>query len=751
MKVIKRDGSIEDVDFNKITTRIRKIIDKNNLSIDPIILSQKICSSIHDNIKTTELDSYAADLAISMSSNEYEYATLASCILVSDIHKNLRGISFSKLLSNMNDITDDIKNIVIQYRDTLESVLDYNRDYLFDYFGIKTLERAYLEKDEYGNICERPQDLFMRVSLGIHGNDIKRVIETYYMMSNKKFIHATPTLFNAGKKNGQLASCFLQSIGDDCITDIYGTLSKTAQISKYAGGIGMHIHNIRSKGSMINGKKNLSQGIIPMLKVYNDTARYINQNGKRPGSIAIYLQVDHPDIFDFLDLKKNTGDEEARARDLFYALWIPDLFMERVKNNEMWSLMCPHECPGLSDVYGSDYNELYKSYELKGLYKKQVKAQELWYAICTSQIETGLPYMLYKDSINTKSNQKNVGVIKSSNLCCEICIYSSKEETAVCNLASICLPSYLNNGEFDYVELRKISRILTRNLNNVIDNTYYPTIETKRSNLKHRPIGIGVQGLADVYIKMNLSFESDKAKIVNKKIFETIYIGAIEESIQLAKYNGAYESFEGSPISKGIFQFNMWDIDESTLMYTDEWDRLRNDIKLYGIRNSLLVAPMPTASTSQIMGNNECFEPYTSNIYLRRTLAGEFVVVNKHLVKELNDLGLWNTNIKNDIIKHNGSIQHLDSVPDSFKSIYKTVWEISQRVIIDQAVDRSAFVCQSQSMNLFISDPTMQKLTSMHFYAWSNGLKTGMYYLRTKPASNPIQFTIEPTCEMCSG
>ena len=751
MKVIKRDGSIEDVDFNKITTRIRKIIDKNNLSIDPIILSQKICSSIHDNIKTTELDSYAADLAISMSSNEYEYATLASCILVSDIHKNLRGISFSKLLSNMNDITDDIKNIVIQYRDTLESVLDYNRDYLFDYFGIKTLERAYLEKDEYGNICERPQDLFMRVSLGIHGNDIKRVIETYYMMSNKKFIHATPTLFNAGKKNGQLASCFLQSIGDDCITDIYGTLSKTAQISKYAGGIGMHIHNIRSKGSMINGKKNLSQGIIPMLKVYNDTARYINQNGKRPGSIAIYLQVDHPDIFDFLDLKKNTGDEEARARDLFYALWIPDLFMERVKNNEMWSLMCPHECPGLSDVYGSDYNELYKSYELKGLYKKQVKAQELWYAICTSQIETGLPYMLYKDSINTKSNQKNVGVIKSSNLCCEICIYSSKEETAVCNLASICLPSYLNNGEFDYVELRKISRILTRNLNNVIDNTYYPTIETKRSNLKHRPIGIGVQGLADVYIKMNLSFESDKAKIVNKKIFETIYIGAIEESIQLAKYNGAYESFEGSPISKGIFQFNMWDIDESTLMYTDEWDRLRNDIKLYGIRNSLLVAPMPTASTSQIMGNNECFEPYTSNIYLRRTLAGEFVVVNKHLVKELNDLGLWNTNIKNDIIKHNGSIQHLDSVPDSFKSIYKTVWEISQRVIIDQAVDRSAFVCQSQSMNLFISDPTMQKLTSMHFYAWSKGLKTGMYYLRTKPASNPIQFTIEPTCEMCSG
>ena len=758
MNVIKRDNTIQGVDFNKITERISKVINEQTLEIDPISIAQKVCSSLSDNIKTTELDKLTAEIAVSMSTTHPDYSTLAAAITISDMHKNTKGLVFSDVINLLPNIDQSLKNFIQENKDTINSEIDYNKDYLFDYFAIKTLEKAYLHKN-----LERPQDLFMRVALAIHYPSLQDAFETYHYMSDKKFIHATPTLYNGGTNQQQLASCFLQDIGDDSISSIYKTLADSAQISKYAGGIGLHIHNIRSSGSEINKIPNMSRGILPMLKVFNETAKYVCQSGKRNGSIAIYLQVDHPDIFQFLDMKKNTGDEDDRARDLFYAAWIPDLFMERVKNNQMWSLFCPHTAPGLADVHSEEYNALYKQYEEEHRYTRQVKAQELWFAICTSQIETGTPYMLYKDSINRKSNQMNLGTIKSSNLCTEIVQYTSKEETAVCNLASICLPQFIRGvapphgamplalGEFDFKELRKVAGILTKNLNNVIDRNFYPIPEAETSNMRHRPIGIGVQGLADTYILLNMPFESQEAKELNKKIFETIYLGAMESSLALAKQYGPYESFHGSPLSEGMFQFNLSENKNIDLYYKEEFTKLRNEIKIHGVRNSLLVAPMPTASTSQIMGNNECIEPYTSNLYLRRTMAGEFVVINKHLVKDLLSLNLWSKQLKDSIIQHNGSIQNIPQIPDNLKSLYKTAWEISQKVLIDQASDRQNFICQSQSMNLFIGKPDMSKLSSMHFYAWTKGLKTGMYYLRTQPAANPIQFTIDPVCESCSG
>lgn len=760
MNVIKRDNSIQGVDFNKITKRIKTIINEQNLTIDPIILAQKVCSSLSDNIKTTELDKLTAELAIAMATVNPEYNTLAAAISISDLHKNLKSIKFSDIPSMSNHYDDNLKDFIISNKYNINNAIDYNADYKFDYFGLKTLEKAYLLKNKNSQIIERPQDLFMRVALGIHYNQqdqnttiLENAFETYTHMSNKKFIHATPTLFNAGSKQPQLASCFLQDIGDDSIASIYKTLADSAQISKYAGGIGLHIHNIRSTGSSINNIPNTCRGIVPMLKNFNETAKYVCQSGRRPGSIAIYLQVDHPDIFQFLDLKKNNGDEEDRARDLFYALWIPDLFMQRVKEDGIWSLFCPHSAPNLSDVYGEEYNTMYLQYESEKRYSKQVKAQELWFAICTAQIETGTPYMLYKDAVNTKSNQKNVGTIKSSNLCTEVVQYTSKEETAVCNLASICLPQFITeNNTFDFDDLRSVAQIITKNLNKVIDLNYYPTKEAKLSNKRHRPIGIGVQGLADVYIKLRMPFDSAEAKDLNKKIFETIYLGAVEASTELAKIKQPYETYTHSPMSQGKFQFDLWNIDRNELYYKSEWENVAKEIQSHGIYNSLFLAPMPTASTSQIMGNNECIEPYTSNIYLRRTIAGEFVVINKHLVKDLQEHNLWNTEMKDTIIRHNGSVQNIPQIPNTLKQLYKTAWEISQKVLIDQSADRAPFICQSQSLNLFIAKPSIQKLTAMHFYAWNKGLKTGMYYLRTQPAANPIQFTISPSeiCENCS-
>lgn len=762
MNVIKRDNSIQPVDFSKITERLSKLTKENNLQIDPIFIAQKVCASLSNNIKTTELDKLAAETAASMSTDDPDYGTLAAAITVSDIHKNNQDRDFIDVIENTTNIDPNILNFAKRYRKNILDTIDYQRDYLFDYFGIKTLEKSYLQKDDNNLTSERPQDLFMRVSLGIHwggasphatGCESERedsmladALETYDYMTRKMFTHATPTLYNAGLKDPQLASCFLQDIGDDSITSIYKTLGDVAQISKYAGGIGLHIHNIRSQGSEINKVPNMCKGITPMLKVFNETAKYVNQGGRRAGSIAVYLQVDHPDIFTFLDLKKNTGDEDDRARDLFYAAWIPDLFMERVKSNQQWSLFCPHTAPNLADVYGEEYNALYKQYEAEHRYTRQVPAQELWFAICTAQIETGTPYMLYKDAINRGSNQMNLGTIKSSNLCCEICQYTSKEETAVCNLASICLPQYIHDTVFDFKELRKVAGMLTKNLNKVIDNNFYPTEEAKVSNFRHRPIGIGVQGLADTYIMLGMPFETPEAHELNRQIFETIYLGAMEASLDLAKTHGPYETFAGSPLSEGLFQFDLKNYDNDKLMYKKEWEILRNDIKKNGVRNSLLIAPMPTASTSQIMGNNECIEPYTSNVYLRRTLAGEFVVINKHLVNQLKKDNMWNREAKNNLIKSKGVYEGPN------KDLYKTVWEISQKSIIDQAADRQNFVCQSQSMNLFIAKPDIRKLSSMHFYGHSKGLKTGMYYLRTKPAADPIQFTVEKEeCDMCSG
>jgi ribonucleoside-diphosphate reductase alpha chain len=743
MRVQKRDGFYQEVDLNKITTRIKKLIDEipsvNKEAIDPIVISQKV-----------------SEIAVSMGSLIPEYATLAAYIVVSDLQKEVsrRVVTFSDsivLLHQNGFISDNVANIVADHKERLDSAICSQRDYLFDYFAIKTLQKGYLQKVQ-NNIVETPQYMFLRVSLGIHQDSIDDAIETYNMMSQKYFIHATPTLFNSASKRPQLASCFLVAMQDDSISGIYNTLSDCAQISKWAGGIGLHIHNVRSKGSSIRGTSGACTGIVPMLKVFNDTARYVNQEGKRPGSIAVYLQIDHSDIYSFLDLKKNTGDEEDRARDLFYAVWIPDLFMRKVKNNEKWCLFDPYKCPGLADVYGEEYVNLYNKYESEGKYNLQVDAQDLWVAICTAQIETGTPYILYKDACNEKSNQKNLGTIKSSNLCTEILEYTDKDEIAVCNLASICLPQFVDtqtSESFNYKKLYTITQIITRNLNKVIENSFYPVQQAERSNKRHRPIGIGVQGLADVYQLLGLSFDSKEAHQINEDIFETIYHAALSESVHIAKTHGAYETFAGSPLSKGLFQFDLWNEQPSGNMNYD-WESLRNDVMTHGVRNSLLIAPMPTATTSQIMGNNEAIEPYTSNLYLRRTVAGEFVVINKHLVKDLQKCNLWNQKIKDLIIYQQGSIQAIEGIPEYLKSIYKTAWEISQKTLIDQAASRGKYVCQSQSLNLFVSRPNIKILSSMHFYGWSKGLKTGMYYLRTKPAANAIQYTIDPTCSSCS-
>jgi ribonucleoside-diphosphate reductase alpha chain len=641
-------------------------------------------------------------------------------------------------------IADDVHEIIQKNAQLLDSTIIYDRDFGYDYFGFKTLERSYLLRIN-GKVAERPQHMLMRVSVGIHKEDIDAAIETYNLMSERWFTHATPTLFNAGTPKPQMSSCFLLTMKDDSIDGIYDTLKQCAKISQSAGGIGLSIHNVRATGSYIRGTNGTSNGIVPMLRVFNDTARYVDQGGgKRKGSFAIYLEPWHADIFEFLDLRKNVGKEEIRARDLFTALWIPDLFMKRVKDNGDWSLMCPNECPGMSDCYGAEFEALYTKYENEGKARKTVKAQELWFAILDSQIETGNPYMLYKDACNEKSNQKNLGTIKSSNLCTEILEYTSPDEVAVCNLASLALPRYVEDGKFNHQRLFEVTYVATKNLNKIIDRNYYPVVEARNSNLRHRPIGLGVQGLADVFILLRMAFDSPDARQLNKDIFETIYYAALTASKDIAIDLGAYETYKGSPMSKGQMQFDMWGVTPSNRW---EWDVLREEIAKYGVRNSLLVAPMPTASTSQILGNNECFEPYTSNIYSRRVLSGEFVIVNKHLLKDLVKLGIWNDRLKNQIIANNGSIQAINEVPENIKELYKTVWEIKQKSIIDMAADRGAYICQSQSLNLFIQDANFAKLTSMHFYAWEKGLKTGMYYLRTKAASDAIKFTVEKQAE----
>ncbi|QGN24263.1 ribonucleoside-diphosphate reductase subunit alpha [Elizabethkingia anophelis] len=752
MYVIKRNGKQEAVHFDKITARVHKLV--YGLSVtekDVIEIAKKVIQGIYDNVTTTELDNLAAETAAAYTTVHPDFAVLAARIAVSNLHKNTLK-SFSKtvklLYEHKDPITDshapllskEVYDIIRKNADEIDSSIIYDRDYNFDYFGFKTLERSYLIRTN-GKVTERPQHLFMRVAIGIHQEDIKAAIETYNLMSEKWFIHATPTLFNAGTPKPQMSSCFLLSMTEDSIAGIFDTLKRCALISQSAGGIGLSIHNVRATGSYIKGTGGISNGIIPMLRVFNDTARYVDQGGgKRKGAIAVYLEPWHADIFDFLDLRKNHGKEEMRARDLFPALWIPDLFMKRVEANADWSLFDPNETPGLYDVYGNAFEELYERYEAEGKYRKQVKARDLWNAILEAQIETGTPYMCYKDAVNEKSNQKNIGVIRSSNLCTEIMEYTNADEAAVCNLASLALPRYVSENGFDFQKLYEVTKIVTRNLNKVIDGNYYPVPETENSNFKHRPIGLGVQGLADVFILLRLPFESEDAKQLNIDIFETIYFAAMEASMELAKEQGAYESFKGSPLSEGKFQFDLWNVTPSERW---DWNRLRKEVMEFGVRNSLLLAPMPTASTSQILGNNECFEPYTSNVYNRRVLSGEFVVVNKHLLNDLTELGLWSPSMKNKLIAENGSVQNIDEVPDDLKELYKTVWEIKQKTIVDMAADRGAFICQSQSLNLFMAEPNMAKLTSMHFHAWKSGLKTGMYYLRTKAAADAIKFTVE--------
>lgn len=753
MQVIKRTGRREDVSFDKITARIKKLNYGLNVDyIDHIEISRKVIQGLYDGVSTTELDNLAAETAATMATEHPEYAILAARIAISNLHKNTQK-SFSKTMRALYDyidpktgdkaglISEKYIKIIEDNAAKLNSAIIYDRDYSFDYFGFKTLERSYLLRMN-GKVVERPQHLLMRAAVGIHGEDIDSAIETYNLMSEKWFIHATPTLFNAATPRPQLSSCFLLTVTDDSISGIFETLSRCAKISQSAGGIGLSIHNIRAQGSYIKGTGGTSNGIIPMLRVYNDTARYVDQGGgKRKGAFAIYLEPWHADIFNFLDLKKNHGKEEMRARDLFYAMWISDLFMERVEQDAKWSLFCPNEAPGLHDCYGEEFNKLYHKYEEEGLARKTVNARELWGAIMESQIETGTPYILYKDAANEKSNQKNLGTIKSSNLCTEILEYTSPDEVAVCNLASIALGKFVNEEDntYDFDNLYKVARVVTRNLNKVIDVNFYPVKEAENSNMRHRPIGIGVQGLADAFIKMRLPFDSEEAKQLNKDIFETIYFAALTESNLMAQEDGPYETFKGSPASKGILQFDMWNVKPS-----DRWDwkTLKKDIKKTGLRNSLLLAPMPTASTSQILGNNECFEPYTSNIYSRRTLSGEYIVVNKHLLVDLIKLGLWNNEMKERLMAANGSIQNIDGIPQDIKDLYKTVWEIKQKTIIDMAADRGAFICQSQSLNLFVENPSLAKLTSMHFYAWKQGLKTGMYYLRSKAAVDPIKFSL---------
>ncbi|MDP4212600.1 MAG: ribonucleoside-diphosphate reductase subunit alpha [Bacteroidota bacterium] len=751
MYVIKRNGKKEPVKFDKVTARIEKL----SYSLSPLVdvheVAKKTIEGIYEGVPTTELDNLAAETAASLTTTHPDYAILASRIAVSNLHKNTTK-SFSACMRKLHQysdpatgkklplIADDVMQIIDDNEELLDSTVIYDRDFGFDYFGFKTLEKSYLLRID-GKVAERPQHMYLRVAIGIHKEDIDHVIKTYHLMSERWFTHATPTLFNAGTPKPQMSSCFLLTMKEDSIDGIYDTLKQTAKISQSAGGIGLAIHNIRATGSYIGGTNGTSNGIIPMLKVFNDTARYVDQGGgKRKGAFAIYLEPWHADVFEFLDLRKNHGKEELRARDLFYALWIPDLFMKRVEANGDWSLFCPNEAPGLHECFGETFEELYTRYENEGRARHTVKAQELWFAILDAQIETGTPYLLYKDAANRKSNQQNLGTIKSSNLCTEIMEYTDANEVAVCNLASIALPRFVINGLFDQQKLYEVTYQVAKNLNRIIDQNYYPIEEARRSNLRHRPIGIGIQGLADVFIQLRLPFESDLAKLLNKNIFETIYFAAMTASNDLAKEDGPYETFAGSPLSKGQFQFDLWNVRPGDRW---NWDALRKEVMQHGVRNSLLVAPMPTASTSQILGNNECFEPYTSNIYTRRVLSGEFVIVNKHLLKDLVQLNLWNTAMKNKIISANGSVQHIEEIPAPVKELYKTVWEIKQRNLIDMAADRGAYICQSQSLNLFVDHPTSGKLTSMHFYAWKKGLKTGMYYLRTQAASRAVQFTVE--------
>ncbi|MEM5538865.1 ribonucleoside-diphosphate reductase subunit alpha [Olleya sp. AS48] len=753
MYVIKRDGRKEQIMFDKITARVRKLCYGLNELVDPLKVAMRVIEGLYDGVTTSELDNLAAEVSATMTTSHPDYARLAARISVSNLHKNTKK-TFSEVMHDLYMyvnprtgkeaplLSDEVYNVIMENKDRLDSTIIYNRDFSYDYFGFKTLERSYLLKLN-GKIAERPQHMLMRVSIGIHLNDLEAAIETYELMSKKYFTHATPTLFNSGTPKPQMSSCFLLAMQDDSIDGIYDTLKQTAKISQSAGGIGLSIHNVRATGSYIAGTNGTSNGIVPMLKVFNDTARYVDQGGgKRKGSFAMYIEPWHADIFSFLDLKKNTGAEELRARDLFYAMWMPDLFMARVQDNAEWTLMCPNECPGLSDVHSEEFEALYTKYEAEGKGRKSIKARELWEKILESQIETGTPYMLYKDAANRKSNQKNLGTIKSSNLCTEIMEYTSKDEVAVCNLASIALPMFIKNGEFDHKELFRITKRVTKNLNKVIDRNYYPVKEAENSNFRHRPVGLGVQGLADAFIKLRMPFTSDAAKALNQDIFETLYYAALTASMEEAKVDGPYQTYEGSPISQGQFQHNLWNIQEDTLSGRWDWDKLRSDVKKHGVRNSLLVAPMPTASTSQILGNNECFEPYTSNIYTRRVLSGEFIVVNKHLLEDLVDLGLWDDNLKNEIMRANGSVQNVDIIPQDIKDLYKTVWELSMKDIIDMSRQRGYFIDQSQSLNLFLEGATMAKLTSMHFYAWKSGLKTGMYYLRSKSAVDAKKMTV---------
>lgn len=775
MFVKKRDGSVESVSFDKVLRRITKLSDDLDLNCHEI--AQRICARIYDGVSTHELDELTAQLCSSRMADNPDYDKLASRIIISN-HQKKTSPSFSETINMLASnsfkvISDEIVEIIETHKDKLNSHIDYSRDYLFDYFGFKTLERSYLMRNDEDRIVERPQHMLMRVALGIHGWDIKDALETYDYMSSKRFIHATPTLFNFGTPRPQGSSCFLLHMNDDSIQGIYESLSECAAISKYAGGIGIHIHNIRAKDSVIRGTNGKSDGIVPMLRVFNSTARYVNQSGKRNGSIAVYLEPWHADIRRFLEMRKNHGNEEERARDLFYALWIPDLFMKRVKSNQSWSLMCPDQCPGMSDVYGEEFEELYERYEREGRYIEQISAQALWINILESQIETGTPYMLYKDSVNRKNNQSNLGTIKSSNLCCEIVEHTSPDEVAVCNLASLCLPSFIvqeddGGKRYDFQALGKAVGILTKNLNKIIDRNFYPLEKARRSNLRHRPIALGVQGLSDTYMLLRLPYESEEARQLNRDIFETIYYHAVEMSCRIARkraealasddaeydlhrneferfdgaYPGAYSSFEGCPMSEGRFQFDMWGVTPSDRY---DWEVLRKEVTTWGTRNSLLVGPMPTASTAQIMGFTESFELPTSNIFTRNTMAGNFIVVNRYLMRDLISRGLWSKSMKEQILLAEGSIGGIVDIPEEIRELYKTSWEIKQRAYIDQAKDRGAFVCQSQSMNLFIDNPTMNRMNSVHFYAWESGLKTGMYYLRTKPRASAQQFSIEPT------
>ncbi len=758
MFVLKRDGRKEPVMFDKITARVRKMCYGLNKLVDPVKVAMRVIEGLYDGVTTSELDNLAAEIAATMTVQHPDYARLAARIAVSNLHKNTKK-TFSDVMMDLYNyvnprtgkkaplLSDKTYKVILDNSSKLDSTIIYNRDFSYDYFGFKTLERSYLLKIN-GEIAERPQHMLMRVAIGIHQNDIEEAIETYELMSKKVFTHATPTLFNSGTPKPQMSSCFLLQIQDDSIDGIYDTLKQTAKISQSAGGIGLSIHNVRATGSYIRGTNGTSNGIVPMLKVYNDTARYVDQGGgKRKGSFAIYMEPWHADVFDFLDLRKNTGKEEMRARDLFYAMWIPDLFMKRVEEDGDWTLMCPNECPHLFDTYGDEFEKLYTGYEKVGKGRKTIKARNLWEKILEAQIETGNPYMLYKDSANRKSNQKNLGTIRSSNLCTEIMEYTAKDEVAVCNLASIAIPMFIEENEkgekfFNHDRLFEVTKKITKNLDTVIDRNYYPVKEAENSNFRHRPIGLGIQGLADAFIMLRMPFTSDEAKKLNEEIFETIYFAAVTSSMEIAKVKEPYSTFKGSPMSQGEFQFNMWGISEDDLSGRWDWKSLRKDVLENGVRNSLLVAPMPTASTSQILGNNEAFEPYTSNIYTRRVLSGEFIVVNKHLLEDLVELGLWNNEMKEDIMRANGSIQHIDVIPQELKDLYKTVWEMSMKDIIDMSRQRGYFIDQSQSLNLFMQDANYSKLTSMHFYAWKSGLKTGMYYLRTKSAVNAIQFTL---------